>query len=185
MEIVFIRHGEPDYTEVDSRGFIGLGREFAPLSSIGIEQAENISTSPDLKDCQIIVSSPYTRALQTAAIISKNNGLEIAVETDLHELIFDTTFMVKGADETKALNLDLINHKGEHPKDEPKKWETISQVVKRSKPIMDKYFNLGYKKIAVVCHGGIIRRFTGEWQIDHCHIKSIEYTDDFTCFGWI
>jgi membrane-bound lytic murein transglycosylase D len=71
------------------------------------------------------------------------------------------------------------------PKDEPKKWETISQVVKRSKPIMDKYFNLGYKKIAVVCHGGIIRRFTGEWQIDHCHIKSIEYTDDFTCFGWI
>ncbi len=31
MKIVFIRHGEPDKAEVDSRGFIGQGRDMAPL----------------------------------------------------------------------------------------------------------------------------------------------------------
>jgi len=185
MKIVFIRHGEPDYNEVDSRGFIGQGREFAPLAENGIKQAELVSQNPLLTDAEIIVSSPYTRALQTAAIISKSTGLDIKIETDLHEQIFDKTFMVKGAEEARALNLDLIKNNGEYPEGETRKWETITEVTNRSKPIIDKYFDLGYKKIIVVCHGGIIRRFTGVWKIDYCDIKEIEYTKDFCCFGWI
>ncbi|MDY3908897.1 MAG: phosphoglycerate mutase family protein, partial [Eubacterium sp.] len=46
----------------------------APLTELGIKQAEEVSLSPLLEGCQVIVSSPYTRALQTAAIISKNTG---------------------------------------------------------------------------------------------------------------
>lgn len=71
MKIIFIRHGEPDKTLVDYRGFIGQGRDMAPLTSTGITQAEEASLNPLLKNCQIIISSPYTRALQTAAVISK------------------------------------------------------------------------------------------------------------------
>ena len=80
MKIVFIRHGEPDKTEVDRRGFIGQGRDMAPLTEFGIKEAEGVSLSPLLEGSQVIVSSPYTRALQTAAIISKNTGLDIKVE---------------------------------------------------------------------------------------------------------
>lgn len=40
-----------------------------------------MSVNPLLKRCQIIVSSPYTRALQTAATISKNTGLDIKVDS--------------------------------------------------------------------------------------------------------
>lgn len=58
----------------------------APLTELGIKQAEEVSLSPLLEGCQVIVSSPYTRALQTAAIISKNTGLNIKVEVDIHEL---------------------------------------------------------------------------------------------------
>lgn len=86
MKIVFIRHGEPDKKEVDKRGFIGQGRDMAPLTELGIKQAEEVSLSPLLEGCQVIVSSPYTRALQTAAIISKNTGLNIKVEVDILEL---------------------------------------------------------------------------------------------------
>ena len=39
MEMIFIRHGEPDKAEVDRRGVIGLGRELAPLTGVGIRQA--------------------------------------------------------------------------------------------------------------------------------------------------
>lgn len=40
MKIVFIHHGEPDKTGVDERGFIGQGRDMAPLSELAIQQAE-------------------------------------------------------------------------------------------------------------------------------------------------
>ena len=101
--------------------------------------------------------SGYTRALQTAAVISKSTRLELAVETDLHEQIFDKTFMVKGAEEAKALNLDFIKCSGEVPKGETKKWESLTEIISRIKPVIDKYYTLGYKKIVVVSHGGVIR----------------------------
>lgn len=185
MKIVFIRHGEPNYNEVDSREFIGLGRELASLTPEGVNQAEKVSKSPLLLGAEIIVSSPYTRALQTAAVISKNVGLSIAVETDLHEQLFDKTFMVKGAEEAKALNLDFIKYSGEAPTGEDKKWESISEITNRIKPVIDKYYDLGYKKIIVVSHGGIIRRFTGKWKIDYCDIEEIEYSKNFNFIGWV
>ncbi|MBQ3088475.1 MAG: histidine phosphatase family protein [Clostridia bacterium] len=185
MKIVFIRHGEPDFSEVDSRGFIGQGRDFAPLTKNGINQAEKVSKNPLLNNAQIIISSPYTRALQTAAIISKNLIIELAVETDLHEQIFDKTFRVKGADEAKALNLDFIKYSGEAPDGQIKKWETLSEITNRIKPVADKYYDLGFEKIIVVSHGGIIRRFTGKWKIDYCDVTEIEYNKNFSFFGWI
>lgn len=185
MKIVFIRHGEPNFDDVDYRGFIGQGRELASLTPDGIAKAEQVSKNPLLDGAELIVSSPYTRALQTAAVISKNTGLEIAVETDLHEQIFDKTFMVKGAEEAKALNLDFIKYMGEAPNNETKNWESITEIISRIKPVADKYYDLGYKKIVVVAHGGIIRRFTGKWKIDYCDIEEIEYSKDFKFIGWV
>ena len=185
MKIVFIRHGEPDFNEVDSREFIGQGRELASLTQNGIKQAEDVSKNSILKNADLIVSSPYTRALQTAAIISKNTGISIAVETDLHEQIFDKTFAVKGAQEAKELNLDFIKYSGEIPQGETKKWESLPEIIARIKPVADKYYDAGYKKIIVVSHGGIIRRFTGKWKIDYCDLEEIEYTKNFDFFGWI
>ena len=185
MKIVFIRHGEPDKEEVDKRGFIGQGRDLAPLTDVGIKQAENVSLDSRLAGCQIIVASPYTRALQTAAIISKNTGLDIKVEMDIHEFIPDKTFQVKGEEENTALHKDFIECKGEYPKGEVYKWETITEIINRSKPVFDKYVNLGYEKILVVAHGGVIRRYTGVALIEHCEVCEIDYSKDFECFGWV
>lgn len=77
MRIVLIRHGEPDKSYVDEKGFIGQGRDLAPLSDLGIEQAKEASNHSLLQGGQIILSSPYTRALQTASIISKTIGLDL------------------------------------------------------------------------------------------------------------
>ncbi len=185
MKIVFIRHGEPDKTEVDQRGFIGQGRDMAPLSALGIQQAENVSFHPLLKDCQIIVSSPYTRALQTAAIISKNTGLDIKVEVALHEFIPDKTFQVKGEDENKLLHKEFMHCRGEYPDGEVRKWETITEIIVRSKSVLDRYVDLGYERIIVVAHGGVIRRYTGVGLIGHCDVCEVDYTKDFVCYGWV
>ena len=66
-----IRHGEPDYTYGDNHGYIGQGHDFAPLNIEKIEEVVETSKDKRLKEAQIIISSPYTRALQTASIISK------------------------------------------------------------------------------------------------------------------
>ena len=69
-----VRHGEPTYKPVDVRKFIGHGRDLAPLTKNGIEGVKKTANDSRLKNCEIIVSSPYTRALQTAAILSKELG---------------------------------------------------------------------------------------------------------------
>jgi broad specificity phosphatase PhoE len=185
LKIVFIRHGEPDKSYVDEKGFIGQGRDLAPLSHLGITQANEVSHHPLLDDGQLIISSPYTRALQTAAIISKNTGIEINVEIDLHEFIPDKTFMVKGEEENISFHKDFMRHQGEYPEGETRKWETISEIIKRSKPVLDKYMSMEYTKIIVVAHGGVIRRYTGERFIDYCEASEIEYTDKFACYQWV
>ncbi len=185
MKIVFIRHGEPDKTEVDKKGFIGQGRDMAPLTELGIKQADEVSFNPLLKGCQVIVASPYTRALQTAAIISKNTGLDIKVEIDIHEFIPDKTFQVKGEEENKILHKDFMCCFGEYPEGEVRKWETITEIINRTKPVFNKYVDLGYERIIVVAHGGVIRRYTGVGLIAHCEVCEVEYSKDFTCYGWV
>ena len=69
-----IRHGKPDYTYGDTHGFIGQGHDFAPLEKDRIKDVIETSKDTRLKNAQIIVASPYTRALQTASIISKETG---------------------------------------------------------------------------------------------------------------
>lgn len=84
-----IRHGEADYSELMEHHFFGFGRDLAPLSEKGIIQAEETAKDERLKTAELIISSPYTRALQTAQIISRNTGIEVKVELDLHEWIPD------------------------------------------------------------------------------------------------
>ena len=62
---------------------------------------------------------------------------------------------------------------------------TVRPLSRGIKPVIDKYYDLGYKKIIVVSHGGIIRRFTGKWKIDYCDIEQIEYNKNFEFIGWV
>lgn len=185
MKIIFIRHGEPDKTEVDRRGFIGLGRELAPLTELGIRQAQEAAENPLLEGSQLILASPYTRALQTVAIVSRKTGLEINVEVDLHEFIPDKTFQVKGEEESILLHEDFWKCEGEYPEGEVRKWETITEIIKRTRAVLDRYADQGYEKIIVVAHGGVIRRYVGEGEIHCCEVCRVAYSKDLKCFGWV
>ncbi|EQB87662.1 hypothetical protein M918_08185 [Clostridium sp. BL8] len=91
-KLILIRHGEPDYSDVTERNFKGHGRDLGHLTPAGIEQAKAVAKDERLKGASIIVSSPYTRALQTAAIISKETSLDISIELDIHEWLPDLTY---------------------------------------------------------------------------------------------
>ena len=103
-----IRHGKPDYTYGDTHGFIGQGHDLAPLQKDKIKDVIETSKDIRLKNAQIIVSSPYTRALQTASIISKETGLDIVVEPDIREWQPDLTYQYKNSEEMHEYYNDYI-----------------------------------------------------------------------------
>ncbi|MBP5660313.1 MAG: histidine phosphatase family protein [Lachnospiraceae bacterium] len=145
-----IRHGEADYEGLSEKGFFGFGRDFAPLSELGIAQAEETARDERLKNADIIVSSPYTRALQTAAIISRETGLKIKVETDLHEWIPDKRNRYATTEEAIALYEEFTANHGEYPKDREYSWETMGEMRERMRKVKDKY--AGYNKVIFVGH---------------------------------
>lgn len=46
--IFLVRHGEPDYSFCDERGYIGHGRDLAPLSENGIQQLIILTTAKNM-----------------------------------------------------------------------------------------------------------------------------------------
>ena len=78
MEVIVMRHGERNDQPCYDRGFIGQGLELAPLTDNGVKQAEEAAKNPLIEGCSIIVSSPYTRCMQTAAIVSRIRNIPLA-----------------------------------------------------------------------------------------------------------
>ena len=85
MKIIFVRHGEPDYRELEERSYTGFGIDLAPLSEKGRQQAQELIKNPLLPSAEIIVSSAVTRALETASYVACATGLPLIVEPLLHE----------------------------------------------------------------------------------------------------
>ncbi|HBN84589.1 MAG TPA: histidine phosphatase family protein [Clostridiales bacterium] len=183
MKIVFIRHGEPDYTDVTQKGFIGHGRDLAHLTKVGKVQAQIAAGNPLLDRVELIVSLPYTRAFQTAAIISKHRNVDIEVELDLHEWLPDLTFSFCNYDYVnQSVNLCIVN-KGLCPKDSSIQYEELSSVFYRAKKCLEKYCS--YKKIAVVAHGMLMCQFAIPQEYPYCSMAEVDFDKTFEWRGWI
>jgi len=181
--VVFIRHGEPDYTDVRNKNYAGHGVNLAQLTEAGIEQAEEVSHDKRLDSAEIIISSPFTRALQTAAIISKNRNLNIKVELDLHEWHPDLTFQNSTYEDMRNAVRLCTAHKGVCPPDCEVLFENLEDVFTRVKNCLLKYKD--YKKIIVVAHGVVMRQFGYEPEIPFCGIKEIGLDEHFAWCGFV
>lgn len=168
-----IKHAEADYSKLPKHRFYGFGRDFAPLTPKGILQAENTSKDPRLNSADIIISSPYTRALQTAQIISKNTGIEVRVELGLHEWIPDLTNQYSTSEESFELAREFTRYHGEYPANQEMIWETLSAMRTRMKMVADQYAD--YNKVIVVSHGMALRTLTYIERLKPAQIVECEY----------
>ena len=161
MQVIMIRHGEPDWLQSDVRKFIGHGRSLAPLTQKGIEQAREVAKNHLLNDSQIILSSPYTRALQTASYLAVETRLDLNVEVDLREWEPDLTYTFRTAAESASLYEDFEKCRGIYPQNETKKWESAEMASTRVINCLKPYAKL-YQKIIVVTHNIVISQFVNE-----------------------
>ncbi|MCL1786866.1 MAG: phosphoglycerate mutase family protein [Defluviitaleaceae bacterium] len=180
--IIFMRHSEPDYSFVTERKYAGHGLDLAQLTENGINIAENASHDKRLDNAQIIIASPYTRALQTAAIISKNRQLDIKIENDLHEWMPDLSFRYSTKEEAQKASELCKAHKGVRPKDSQIAFENLEDVFNRAKNALLRYRQ--YEKIIVVTHGVVIQQFSFAPHIPFCGILEIDFDPSFPWAGF-
>lgn len=181
MEVIVMRHGERNDQPCYDRGFIGQGLELAPLTDNGVKQAEEAAKNPLIEGCSIIVSSPYTRYMQTAAIVSRIRNIPLKVEIDLHEWIPDLSFQNKTG-EAQLYGNDFSLNQGRYPEGETPKWESIDMMEKRLLGVLNKYIN--YNKIMIVTHGMLMHQIKPYGHIPDCFVDSFIYDEHFVCAGF-
>lgn len=168
---ILVRHGEPRYDEVLQRHYFGMGYDLGKLTEKGVAQAEQRAKDPIFNGAEIIVSSPYTRALQTAAIISRITGIPLTVENDLHEWMPDTKFKFD-LDANESFN-EYLKAKGVRNSSHKYRWESYEALQKRVVLSLHKYKK--YKKVIVVCHGIVMSTLTKfDDVIEHCGVRKVQ-----------
>jgi broad specificity phosphatase PhoE len=169
-QFILIRHGEPRYDEVIDKGIYGMAFNFGKLTSNGVIQAKQVASNVKLSGAQLIISSPFTRSLQTAANVASFLGLEVVVEHDLHEWLPDLNPNLD-VDGQKAFELYMKN-KGMVDKEFGFNYETYEAIKKRIELVLIKYTS--YDKVIVVSHGIAISSVTHfDDIIEHCGIRII------------
>ncbi|TOI39062.1 histidine phosphatase family protein [Vibrio parahaemolyticus] len=159
MEVVFVRHGVPDYSLSDERKMSQLEKDYAPLNRDYIHDIHSVAQEIKSKQAEVIISSPYTRALQTAEIINRNLGLELFVEHDLREWRADLT---GGYVELQERDRRWAEYRTSLKND------TVSQNVpyeswlalrNRAESVLSRYTR--YSKVIVVSHFNVFESLAG------------------------
>lgn len=163
-----IRHGEPDWEINQTYKLKGHGRDLVPLTSKGIEQVYQSAKDERLQKAQLILSSPYTRALQTAAILSKELRLEIQVEFDLRKWQPDLSFQYDSLEQLSELGKDYDLNQGIYPVGETRLWESKEMMKQRMDGIIEKYLNYDY--VIITGHGMAFRTQVKVGEIAHASI---------------
>jgi broad specificity phosphatase PhoE len=161
MPVLLMRHGEPDWPLVNDRGWVGLANDFTPLTRRGIRQAETTADALEAERVSLVLSSPMTRALQTAAIVAFRLAVPLQVELDLREWLPDETYSWSTPQEVFAAYDDMLAHRGVRPEGHPLRWEPLAQVRDRATHVLEPYADAG-ETVVAVCHEVLIQSVTGE-----------------------
>ena len=156
-----IRHGESMLDLAAGGNLKGAEKGWAahiiPLTENGISQIENASKALSTEAPQLVISSPMSRALQSAAILSRILDLPLRVEFDLHEWICGWRDSIELVSETEAEMRELG---GEWPLGETRDWEPMSSVRDRVSRVLGRYRT--FQRVVVVCHETVIFSLTGK-----------------------
>ena len=150
--IYLVRHGQTDGN---------VNRCFQPtdipLSENGERQAEFIAERCSHLDAEVILTSPYQRAQQTATAIQKVTGLPKREETILHERVMPTVLLGKPMDAPEScLVLEELDRcftvPGKHHSDE----ENLEDLQIRARTILEMFEQQPEERLVVVSHGFIL-----------------------------
>jgi len=174
--IYLVRHGEADYGLIHKRRWPGKLADLAPLTARGAEQAAAAADQLAKVGAVRLLSSPFTRTMQTASAVSCRIGLVIEVELDLHEWLPDDTFRWHDLAEVRELVAEFDSCGGEWPPGERRVWEPLSSVRRRASAALSRAADglAGSGSLIAVCHEMVIRSVTGDVKTRPGQVRCID-----------
>ena len=147
MKVYFVRHGKTEYNIKN----IIQGDIDAPLSDIGREETQKFKNMIDDINFDLCISSPYSRAKETAEILV-DNRCEIITNDLLKERY------VGKLEGTSSSNYDVKKYWNINYEKDELDIETSKKLIARAQQFID-YIKNNYddKSILVVAHGDIIK----------------------------
>jgi len=173
MKVYLIRHSEPDFSQVKQSKYTGYGRELTRLTTNGIKIANEVSDNPIFDQVQLLLISPYTRAMETAMEIVRHHDIPTQVELMLYEWRPDKTGQALQTDSQVKQAYQDYQHGTRQGSLIP---ETPAEIKQRVGNVLAKYKNQ-YDCLACVTHGEVIRQMTNlksDENIPYCGIYEIE-----------
>ena len=129
----FFRHGQTNENKAGKREGTGID---AWLTKLGIIQAQQLSEFLKNKKIQVIYSSPYKRAIDTAEIVLKNyHNVDIITAESLKEAVFGFWY------DENEIGKNTIN-------------DNFNRIKKYLEHIVE---SDNRKNIAIASHGGVTR----------------------------
>lgn len=155
-KVYFVRHAEPNYNNHDD-----MSRE---LSAKGMVDRELVTQFLSDKNIEVVLSSPYKRAVDTVAHFADNKGLNIEIIDDFRERKVDSIWIEDFASFSKAQwdDFDYKLSDGESLN------EVQSRNISALNNVLEKYQD---KNIAIGSHG------TALSTIINYYDKSFRYED--------
>lgn len=150
LHLMLVRHGETEWN-VQRRY---QGQSDVPLSELGRWQAQHIAARLARGKIDAVYASDLKRAWETASVIAKKNGLEVASEPRLRELKFG---ILEGLtfEEAESLYPDMIAAWLEDFNNTPEGAETIDQFNERIVSLLDDLKGKHDEQVVLlVGHGG-------------------------------
>lgn len=163
MDIVFVRHGVPDYSLSDERKMGQLEKDYAPLNRDFLPEIHAMAKEIELEKADIILSSPYTRALQTAEIINRTLGLDLFVEHDLREWRADLAggyITLRERDRRWHEYRDSLKHSTTLP---TMPYESVTELNNRAVSVLSRYKHVS--KVIVVSHFNVLESLVGYQEV--------------------
>ena len=138
----FVRHGEMDVKKINTKIYQGFGVNSLTLSPLGVEQIKTTAKDNRLKGADLIITSPFGRAMHTASILSKELDVDMVVETDLHEWLADKDY--RWIEDNAAMKsfMEFAQKRGVRDETCKYNWETPESIVKRVSAVLEKYKKL-------------------------------------------
>jgi broad specificity phosphatase PhoE len=170
-----VRHGEPRWSLAVERDLQGPLSDFVPLTELGVRQCEEAAKDPRLREARLVLSSPYTRALQSASIFCRELRLPLAVEYDLRERMPETGHRFHSVQRIVEFCRDYDRHDGRHPAGEPRPWEERASVRARVLAALGRYRPWGC--VVVVTHEKVMESVLGCREIPCGSIHELSLAD--------
>lgn len=166
-----MRHGEPDWDLVDGDHWRGAANDLAPLTRLGEKQARQTADLLHRDAPSLVLSSPMTRALQTAALVATELSVALKVDMDLREWLPDDSYQWTSASEVLIAYKEMIGNGDVRPNDSCR-WEPLAAVRARAVRVLKPYA-MSDISVLVVCHEVLIHALTGEQRTAHAEVRRL------------